>query len=129
MADSNKFVIDIAMKSLYYQQKDFQKKVIENIGYYEGSSEDLQELPVDNIEACKYHMLALLEEAGELVKSDKRWKNYRNKKYDKVNKLEELADCFITLTNIALFSGITYDELTKAIFDKIDKNNKRLISK
>ena len=126
MMANNKFIIDVSMKSLYYTQMNFQKKVISKYGYKDKSSEDILELPVDDVEIAQYHLTAMSEEFGELIKSDKRWKNYRNSHYDKSNKLEELADCFITLTNIALFSGITYDELTNAIFEKIDQNTKRI---
>ena len=71
-------------------------------------------------------MLALMEETGELVKSDKRWKNYRNTHYDKSNKLEELSDCFITLFNIAMYSGISSEELELALTKKMDENIERI---
>ena len=107
---------------LYYQQIKFQQEVIKNIGY----NADVKQIPEDNIKIAKYHMLAMMEEVGELVKSDKRWKNYRNKHFDKENKLEELSDCFITLFNIAMFSGISAQELEDALVAKIERNKKRI---
>lgn len=112
------------MKKLFEKQMLFQKKVFENFGYNGRTLNDV-ELPNDVPDVSSYHMLALMEEVGELVKSDKRWKNYRNTKFDKENKLEELCDCFITLMNIAMFSGITSDKLYDAIMAKIDENTSR----
>ena len=68
----------------------------------------------------------LMEETGELVTSDKRWKNHRNTHYDKSNKLEELSDCFITLFNVAMYSGISAEELGLALTKKMDENIKRI---
>lgn len=115
-----------SLRSFYNIQKHFQEKVIKKYGYDGVSSEDLQMLPVDNVQAAKYHMLALMEEVGELVKSDKRWKNFRNTHYDKDNKLEEISDCFITLLNVCLYSGISDEELIDAIFKKMMHNNERV---
>ena len=67
----------------------------------------------------------MLEEIGELVKSDKRWKNFRNNKFDRDNKLEELCDCFITLMNITMFSGFSCEEVEEAVANKIDENYER----
>lgn len=103
-------------------QVAFQKEVNEKFGY--GVS--VKNIPEDNVEVAKYHMLALTEETGELVKSDKRWKNYRNTHYDKSNKLEELSDCFITLFNVAMYSGISAEELELALTKKMDENMKRI---
>lgn len=107
----------------YHRQLKFQKKICNNIGYGLAETSDL---PDDNVEIAKYHLLALSEEVGELIKSDKRWKNYRNTHYDKENKLEEISDCFITLFNIAIFSGISADELEIALDKKMSENNDRL---
>lgn len=106
----------------FNDQVDFQKKLINNIGY----GVEIKKIPEDNVELSKYHMLALMEETGELVKSDKRWKNYRNTYFDKDNKLEELSDCFITLFNIAMYSGISAEELELALNKKIAGNMKRI---
>lgn len=107
----------------YNRQLDFQKKICSNIGYGDAK---ISTLPDDNVEIAKYHLLALTEEVGELVKSDKRWKNYRNNHYDKDNKLEELSDCFITLFNIAIYSDISANELKEALTNKMNKNFARI---
>lgn len=103
-------------------QVAFQKEVNEKFGY----NAKVENIPEDNIEVAKYHMLALMEETGELVKSDKRWKNYRNTNYDKSNKLEELSDCFIILFNVAMYSGISAEEFELALTKKMDENAKRI---
>lgn len=106
----------------FNDQINFQKELVNRIGY----SVNVEEIPEDNVELCKYHMLALMEETGELVKSDKRWKNYRNTHFDKDNKLKELSDCFITLFNVAMYSGISAEELELALTKKMDENVKRI---
>lgn len=106
----------------FNDQVAFQKEVNEKFGY----NAKVENIPEDNVEVAKYHMLALMEETGELVKSDKRWKNYRNTHYDKSNKLEELSDCFITLFNVAMYSGISAEELELALTKKMDENIKRI---
>ena len=110
------------LEECYDEQVKFQKEVVKKYGY----NVDVKNIPEDNIEVAKYHMLALLEEAGELVKSDKRWKNYRNTYYDKQNKLEELSDCIITLFNVAMFSGISGKELAEALETKMNENYNRI---
>ena len=110
------------LEECYDEQVKFQKEVTKKYGY----NVDVKNIPEDNIEVAKYHMLALLEEAGELVKSDKRWKNYRNTYYDKQNKLEELSDCIITLFNVAMFSGISGKELAEALETKMNENYNRI---
>ena len=106
----------------FNDQVAFQKEVNEKFGY----NAKVENIPEDNVEVAKYHMLALMEETGELVKSDKRWKNYRNTHYDKSNKLEELSDCFITLFNVAMYSSISAEELELALTKKMDENIKRI---
>ena len=106
----------------FNDQVTFQKEVNEKFGY----NAKVENIPEDNIEVAKYHMLALMEETGELVKSDKRWKNYRNTHYDKSNKLGELSDGFITLFNVAMYSGISVEELELALTKKMDENIKRI---
>lgn len=106
----------------FNDQVAFQKEVNEKFGY----GVKVENIPEDNVDVVIYHMLALMEETGELVKSDKRWKNYRNTHYDKSNKLEELSDCFITLFNVAMYSGISAEELELALTKKMDENIKRI---
>lgn len=52
--------------------------------------------------------------------------NYRNDKFDKDAKLEELADCFIELLNIAMFSNFSAKELSQAIENKIEIVKERI---
>jgi NTP pyrophosphatase (non-canonical NTP hydrolase) len=100
---------------LFEQQIDFQKAVTK-----------ISDLPVDSAEWSSYHLLAMMEELGEILKADKRWKTHRNKHYDPANKLEEVVDVFITAINIAVFSNIDANVLYQAVLDKINKNIKRL---
>ena len=87
---------------------------------------NMDKLPCDNPEMFKYHTMFLMEELGELIKTDKRWKHFRNDRYDRDDKLSELADCFICLMNVALFSGFNGEEIREAIIKKIFKNYTRL---
>lgn len=114
----------VSLMDLYENQKYFQNMVVKKFGY--NTRDNIESLPVDSVDVSSYHMQALMEEVGELVKSDKRWKNYRNNFYDKENKLEEVADCMICLLNICLFSGITCADLEEAIKSKFDGNFERI---
>lgn len=80
----------------------------------------------DSVQWSSYHVLGLVEEVGELLKADKRWKTHRNKFHDEKNKLEELADCFITLMNVALWSGVSTDDFCIAVENKIRSNFEKL---
>lgn len=102
------------LSQLFEKQAEFQKKVT---GI---------DLPVDSVEWSSYHALALVEEVGEVLKADKRWKTHRNTHYDPENKLEELADTFITVINIAMYSGFGPEALYEAVVAKISKNTKKL---
>ena len=82
--------------------------------------------PRDDIENYKYHLIAMQEEMGEVLASDKRWKTHRNETYDELNKKEELADVLITFMNLCIFSGFDIEALLKAMKDKIDSNFERL---
>lgn len=113
------------LKDFYEAQIKFQEIINKKYGY---ANESITNIPCDNIYAASYHIQAMAEEFGELVKSDKRWKNLRNSHYDKENKLEELSDCFITLMNIAMFSDITADELVDSLNKKMKENAERLNS-
>ena len=112
----------MTFKDLYQMQIDNQSLLINN-GKYDNV--DNMTLPVDNITLSSYHIQQLVSEIGEVLAADKRWKNIRNDKYDYQNKLEEIADCFIVLMNIAIFSGINADEFETAIFNKLQIVNKR----
>lgn len=112
----------MGLKFLYEKQIEFQKQLI-NEGLYSVKADTL---PFDNINLYSFHVKCLQEELGELILSDKRWKNYRNAKYDRKNKLEEIADCFIELMNIGIFSGFSSEEIEDMILRKIKENNKRI---
>lgn len=103
---------------LYQKQINFQREV------EEVSSE--QKLPKDDPIKFQYHMTAMTEELGEVLKADKRWKTHRNSTYIPKEKLDELSDCFITLMNIAIWSGFTCGDIQDAIEKKIAENNLRL---
>lgn len=83
-------------------------------------------LPVDDLQWYSYHVQAMVEEFGELMKSDKRWKTHRNIHYDISNKKEELSDIFITFINLCIFSGIDASEISLAIMEKLKNNIKKL---
>lgn len=112
----------MTFEELYQMQMDNQSLLINN-GKYDGISNI--SLPVDNVQLSSYHVQQLVSEIGEVLAADKRWKNIRNDKYDRANKLEEIADCFIVLMNIAIFSGMTADDVEKAIADKLHIVNDR----
>lgn len=113
-------------KSLYEMQTQFQQILVDNC-MYGGGREEIKPLPSDIKENFSYHIQAMVEELGELLREDKRWKNYRNDNYNRENKLNELCDCFITLMNISIFSGFTEEELKKSIKEKILVNTKRAL--
>lgn len=93
--------------------------VLLNKGMYVNFTNRNDTKPTDDPRLCSYHVQQLMSEIGEILDSDKRWKNFRNEKYDSEAKKEEIADCFIVLMNIAMFSGIDSEELYDAIESKI----------
>lgn len=84
------------------------------------------ELPIDSVSLCSYHVQQLISEIGEMLTADKRWKSHRQDNYDSQDKLEEIADCFIVMMNIAMFSGFDGEEVTEAIINKLDVVTKRI---
>lgn len=82
--------------------------------------------PGDNLKQFSYHIQAMVEELGEVMKADKRWKTHRNERFEPSEKLDEIADVFITAMNIAIHSGFTAETIEMAISDKINENYKRL---
>lgn len=109
---------------LYNKQIDFQEKVCKEIGYANITKN--VKLPIDNPQLVSYHIQQLISEIGEVLAADKRWKNYRNGFVDTENKKEEIADCFIVLMNIAIYSGMSSEELFEQIENKIKKNFGRI---
>lgn len=84
------------------------------------------ELPMDSVSLSSYHIQQLVSEVGEVLTADKRWKSHRQDNYSPTEKLEEIADCFIVMMNIAMFSGFDGEDVTKAIVDKLDVVAKRI---
>ena len=82
--------------------------------------------PGDNLQQFSYHIQAMVEELGEVMKADKRWKTHRNHRYEPAEKLDEIADVFITAINISIHSGFTAEQVEKAISNKIKENYERL---
>lgn len=85
--------------------------------------------PSDSVDEFSYHVQAMVEEMGEVMKADKRWKTHRNHRYEPEEKLDEIADVFITAMNLAIHSGFSDEEVEEAISKKISENYARLISK
>ena len=106
-----------SLDTLYSLQTSFQKNISQN-----------EVLPQDNLQGFQYHITAMIEELGELLQADKRWKTHRNVKFDNDEKLTEYADVFITALKIAIHSGFTSDEVFDAVLQKICENNRRLES-
>lgn len=108
---------------LYECQEKFQNVLLSN-GMYEGK--EIDKVTGESVELFSYHIQAMISELGEVLEADKRWKSYRNKVCDRKQKLEEIADCFITMMNVAIFSGYKSYEVEEAICNKIMKNFKRV---
>ena len=107
----------INFEEIYKKQMQNQNRMLV-LGLYE--NENAVEVPFDDVKISSYHIQQLISEIGEVLSADKRWKNFRNEKYDKENKLEEIADCFIVLMNISMFSGISYDMLIEKLNEKVE---------
>lgn len=103
---------------LYDDQVKIQSRMADN-GMYDGIDKHLV-IPQDIPSLASYHVQQLVSEIGEVLEADKRWKNFRNDKYDRDAKLDELADCFIVLMNISMFSGFSGEEIYDAIMKKQD---------
>lgn len=115
----SKYKSDLSFAEMYKKQVEFQKKILKEKG------EEWQYLPADSVHWASYHIQAMVEEMGEVMKADKRWKTHRNTNYDRGEKLDEIADMFITMMNVAIFSGFYPLEVQLAILSKIDKNDER----
>lgn len=118
-------------EELFGKQIENQKEILKR-GYYDGIekrvfSEKLK-IPFDSPKLVSFHVQQLISEIGELLSADKRWKSFRNEKLDSENKLEEIADCFIVMMNIAMFSGYSAEDVLKAIERKINIVNNRIKS-
>lgn len=111
----------VTFPEVYFNQIKFQEEIIKK--YQTHLSNGM--LPSDNPELFQYHMTAMVEELGEVLKADKRWKTHRNDAFDPENKIEEIADVFITLMNVCIFSGygssIILDRVNKKIRENLDR--------
>lgn len=126
--DWNKLIVpeDTAFATLFNMQVKNQKQMFDKDMYEGFASVNSNDLPRDDIRLMSYHVMQLISEIGELLDSDKRWKNFRNKKFEKDEKLKELADCFIVLMNVTMFSGFSAREIVQAIADKIVEVKRRM---
>jgi len=115
------------LQNLYNMQVEFQKQVLEKQAKETGKPTIA--LPQDDIAWFSYHIQAMVEELGEVMKADKRWKTHRNDRFEFDEKVDEIVDVFITAMNIAIFSGISGDQLVNEIVAKIQENTLKLNSK
>ncbi len=111
---------NLTFESLYKKQLENQDKMLHDGRYDDYKLDTTITVPVDDIKLASYHVQQLISEIGEVLDADKRWKNFRNEKYDRAAKVEELADCFIVLMNVAMYSGVHESELLDTINKKID---------
>lgn len=116
----------LTFQDLFSFQMANQFKMLRDGMYDEFKFESTTSIPVDDVKLMSYHIQQLMSEIGEILDADKRWKNFRNQKYDENAKLEEIADCFIVLMNVAMFSGFDGVQLTEAIKTKMTKVSERI---
>lgn len=116
----------LTFQDLFNIQKANQSKMLQDGMYDAFKSESTTTIPVDDVKLMSYHVQQLMSEIGEVLDADKRWKNFRNQKYDENAKLEEIADCFIVMMNIAMFSGFDGSQLVEAIENKLNKVSERI---
>lgn len=120
-----------AFESLYCSQVGFQQELVSKGKYVGFTDRALQTLPEDDPKLFSYHMQQMMSELGEVLAADKRWKSYRNETTFEMleHKKEELADCFIVLMNMCIFSGLSSEEVLGAVASKINENYMRIMSK
>lgn len=114
------------LQQLFQKQLENQVLLLKAGKYDRWKSEGTDSVPVDDVGLASYHVQQLMSEIGEVLDADKRWKSHRNEEYNKAAKLEELADCFIVLMNIAMFSGFDGQDLVDAIQTKLDVVKERI---
>lgn len=126
--------VDVSFGSAFAKQLRNQQALVDKHTYDDYmSSNDYFELidcdaslPYDSVQLCSYHVQQLVSEIGEVLDADKRWKNFRNEKYDPDAKLDEIADCMIVLMNIAIFSGFNATDVMSAVNTKLDVVSRRI---
>lgn len=116
----------LTLQDLFNRQMANQSKMLQDGMYGMFKSESTHSIPVDDVKLMSYHIQQLISEIGEVLDADKRWKNFRNQKYDENAKLEEIADCFIVMMNIVMFSGFDGNQLVDAIDKKLTKISERI---
>ena len=116
----------VSFQNLFNRQKANQIRMLQAGMYDSFKSESTKTIPVDDVKLMSYHVQQLMSEIGEVLSADKRWKNFRNVVYDADGKLEEIADCFIVLMNIAMFSGFDDEQIANAIKNKISEVGQRI---
>lgn len=109
----------LSFADIFMMQTATQEKMLACGMYDDFKSEGTNAVPADDIRLMSYHIQHLMSEIGEVLDADKRWKNSRNHKYDKAAKLKEIADCFIVLMNVSMFSGFDGGEIAQAIIQKV----------
>lgn len=123
---SGKTTNAVTLQQLFNTQLVTQYKLISKGVYDRYKDEQTVTVPVDDVGLASYHIQQLMSEIGEVLDADKRWKSHRNDKCDKQAKLEELADCFVVLMNVAMFSGFDGNDLAKAVEQKLGVVSDRL---
>ena len=126
--------VDVSFGSAFAKQLRNQQALVDKHMYddYMSSNDYFEQidcdasLPHDSVQLCSYHVQQLVSEIGEVLDADKRWKNFRNEKYDPDAKLDEIADCMIVLMNIAIFSGFNATDVMSAVNAKLDVVSRRI---
>lgn len=126
--------VDVSFENAFRKQLENQQALVDKHTYDDYmSSNDYFELidcdaslPYDSVQLCSYHVQQLMSEIGEVLDADKRWKNFRNEKYDPDAKLDEIADCMIVLMNIVIFSGFNATDVMSAVNAKLDVVSRRI---
>lgn len=126
MMKSGKTNNDLTFQNLFESQVLFQNTLIEKGLYKQFKNTETIKAPADDVGLTSYHIQQLISEIGEILNADKRWKSHRNDRYDEQEKLEEIADCFLVLMNIAMFSGFDGNAIAESIKSKLEKNIKRI---
>lgn len=114
-----------SLNDLFVCQMKNQDKFLRSGIYDRLKGETTITVPVDDVGLASYHVQQLMSEIGEVLEADKRWKSHRNDKNDEDGKLEELADCFIVLMNMVMFSGFDGNDLEEAVEKKLKKVSDR----
>lgn len=113
-----------------WHRQEQNQSFMANLGMYQGFvtvPEDVYvSMPADSPTMFSYQLQGEISELGEVLEADKRWKNMRNGHYDKGQKLEELADCFIYLMNMCMWSGYSFSDVEGAVASKVQTVRDRI---